>query len=256
MTKRIVIVSDVQAPYEDRKALRAVIRFIGDYQPDEVVQIGDLVDFPQPSRWNKGTRGEFEGSVAEDAGYTIRNFLQPIREVYAGPLGVHEGNHDLRPREYLQKYAPALADMYQPFNIENLLLFEDYEVERLPDFYEIAPGWLSTHGHLGGIGMAQIAGNTAYRGAQRFQKSIVMGHTHRLGISTKTYGYGGKITAQRTGFEVGHLMDMRRATYLKKATGDWQMGFGILHVDGQHVRPEAVSINAGKFTVEGQTYRL
>ena len=53
MTKRIVIIPDTQIPYDDRKALNAVIRFIGDWQPDEVIHIGDLMDYPTPARWRR-----------------------------------------------------------------------------------------------------------------------------------------------------------------------------------------------------------
>ncbi|AEW94022.1 gp52 [Streptantibioticus cattleyicolor NRRL 8057 = DSM 46488] len=84
--KRIVVISDVQAPFEDKRALRNVLAFIGDYQPDEVIQIGDLVDYPAPSRWSAGTRAEFEGNVIRDSEYTKRNFLAPLREVYSGPV--------------------------------------------------------------------------------------------------------------------------------------------------------------------------
>lgn len=256
MTKRIVIISDTQMPYEDRKAVKAVIRFVAEYQPDEVVQIGDLVDYPTPSRWTKDTRGEFEGSVKEDSNYVKEKFLSPLREVFDGPIGVVEGNHDLRPREYLRKYAPALDDMAELFNIENLLDFDRFGITKLPDFYEIAPGWVATHGHLGGIRLSPIAGNTALNAAKRFGKSVVMGHTHRLGIGSFTNGYGGNVEAQVTGFEVGNLMNMKLATYLKGATANWQQGIGILHVDGKHVRPEVVPIVGRKFTVEGQTYSL
>ncbi|MEV0470743.1 metallophosphoesterase, partial [Streptomyces prunicolor] len=92
--KRVVVVSDVQAPFEDKRALKNVIEFIGEYQPDEVIQIGDLVDYPAPSRWSAGTRAEFEGNVIRDSEYTKENFLEPLRVVYDGPVGVMEGNHD------------------------------------------------------------------------------------------------------------------------------------------------------------------
>src|SRR5690606_19423085 len=77
-----------------RSALKNVLGFIKQYQPDEVVQIGDLMDFPQPSRWSKDTRAEFEGSVFKDAEYGIKNFVKPLRDVYDGPVKVIEGNHD------------------------------------------------------------------------------------------------------------------------------------------------------------------
>lgn len=253
MAKRIVVVSDTQMPYDDRKALKALIQFIGDYEPDEVIHIGDLMDFPQPSRWNKDTAGEFEGSVFADVEQAKQRFLGPLREVYDGPVGVHEGNHDERPRTYLAKYAPALAES-GAFNLETLLDFDGFGIRLLPEFYKVGPDWITTHGHRGQISMSRIAGNTALNAAKKFNTSVVMGHTHRMGISSHTSGYGGTISKTVTGMEVGHLMNMRLAQYLKGGTGNWQQGFGLLTVDGQHVKAETVPIHRGKFTVDGRTW--
>jgi predicted phosphodiesterase len=256
LTKRIVIVPDTQMPYDHQKAVKAVVSFIGEYQPDEVVHIGDLMDFPQPSRWTKDSRAEFEGSIFEDVDTAKRRFLEPLRAVYDGPIGVHEGNHDERPRVYLEKYAPALAQANSPFNIENLLDFDGFGIRLLPEFYDIAPGWISTHGHRGMIGMSPIAGNTATNAAKRFDVSVVMGHTHRLAIGSYSKGYGGTVKRKLHGMEVGHLMDMRKAGYLKGGTGNWQMGFGIITVESQYVKPEIVTIDKGRFTVDGRSWEV
>ncbi len=255
MSKRIFIIPDCQIPYHDRKALKAVIKAVGDIKPDEVIHIGDVMDYPQPSRWNKGTAGEYEGSVFEDSEQAKRQFLEPLRKVYDGPVGVHEGNHDERPRTYLSKYAPALAES-GAFNIETLLDFDGFGVTRLPEFNKIAAGWITTHGHRGGIRLSNIAGNTALNAARKFSTSLVMGHTHRLGIGHHTAGFGGNITKLVTGMEVGHLMNQKLAAYLKGGTGNWQQGFGLLTVDGPHVKPEAVPIVKGRFTVDGFTWEV
>jgi predicted phosphodiesterase len=257
LSKRIVIISDTQFPYDDRKALKSVIRFVGDYQPDELIHIGDLMDFPQPSRWSKDTAAEFRGSVFEDCKQAKRRFLEPLREVYSGPFLVHEGNHDERPRVYLTKYAPAL-DGTDAFNIETLLDFDGFGIELAPEFYKVAPGWITTHGHRGGIKLSQIAGNTALNAAKKFGASVVMGHTHRMGIGSYTTGFGGDKATERivTGMEVGNLMDMKLATYLKGGTGNWQQGFGLLTVEGQHVKPETIPITRGRFTVDGRVWEV
>jgi predicted phosphodiesterase len=104
--KRIVVISDTQMPYEDKRAVRNIINFIGDYKPDEVIQIGDLVDYPAPSRWTAGTRYEFAGGVIRDSEYAKVNFMAPLRAVYDGPLKILKGNHDERPEKYLEKNAP------------------------------------------------------------------------------------------------------------------------------------------------------
>lgn len=254
-SKSFVVLSDTQMPFEDKKALSAVIRFIKEYQPDEVVHIGDVVDFPQPSRWTKGTRQEFEGSVFKDAEYTVKNLIQPLREAYAGDIGFLEGNHDLRPRAYLEKYAPALAES-EAFHMPTLLEYENYEIRKLPDFYKFAPGWVFTHGHLGGISLSRIAGNTALNAARKLGVSVVMGHTHRLGKGSHSVGYEGKVLQTLTGMEVGNLMNMKAAGYLKGAAGNWQQGFALIHVDGAHVQATPINISNKKFVVEGVTYNV
>src|SRR5699024_8346399 len=144
-------------------------------------------------------RGEFEGSIYTDCRYAKKNFLDPVREVYDGPFGVIEGNHDLRPREYLMKYAPALAGT-RMFDFDVLLDFDKYNIDVLPEHYEFAPGWIMIHGHRGGAARPnQLGGNTALLSAKKFQSSVIRGHTHRLGMLSHTYGYGGKIMRQVTG---------------------------------------------------------
>lgn len=250
--RSVVIISDLQMPYEDRRALKNVLGFIKQYQPDEVVQIGDLMDFPQPSRWSKDTRAEFEGSVFKDAEYGIKNFVKPLRDVYAGSVKVIEGNHDSRAREYLEKYAPALAES-KAFHLETLLRLDEYEIEVIRGFYDIAPDWVVTHGHLG-LPLSQLSGRSAMRAANKIGKSVIQGHTHRLGMSAETYGYEGK-TYTRWGVEVGHIMDIRKATYLKSGSANWQQGFAIIHIEGSRVYPELIPIQKdGSFMASGKLY--
>jgi predicted phosphodiesterase len=255
MAQRIVVISDTQIPFDDRKAVAAIVRFITDTQPDEVVHIGDLMDYPSPSRWTKGTAEEFALRIKPDSEQAKRRFLEPLRAGYDGPVGVHEGNHDARPREYLSKYAPALVEYEDQFRFESLLDFDGFGVTVLPEFYKLAPSWVSTHGHRGGVRLSQKASDTAYNAMMRFQASVIIGHTHRQGIKPHTFGYGG---SQRVlwSMEVGNLMNMKLAHYLKGATANWQSGFAVLTIDGTHVKPELVPIIGGRFAVDGSVWEV
>ena len=255
MTKRIVIISDTQIPYDDRRAMKAVIQFIGDTQPDEVIHIGDLMDYPAPSRWTKGTAEEFAARIRPDSEEAIKRLLQPLRAVYDGPVGVHEGNHDSRPRDYLAKYAPALIEYTDQFRFESLLDFDGHGVDVLPEFYKVAPGWVSTHGHRGGVRLSQKSGDSAYNAMIRFDTSVVIGHTHRHGIKPHTRGYGSN-QKPLWSMEVGNLMNMKLAHYLKGATANWQTGFGMITVDGKYVKPELVPIMSGRFSVDGWMWEV
>lgn len=254
MTENILVLPDTHYPDHDVRLWKAILRIVKEIQPDEIIHIGDLMDYPQPSRWTKGTRAEFEGNVYEDSEKAVRDILEPLRDVYDGTIRVIEGNHDLRPRVYMEKYAPALSKT-ELFNFDKLLKFDDLGIETAPNFYEFAPGWIAAHGHLGGIRLNQNAGMTALNAAKKIGKSLVMGHTHRAGICSYTVGIEGK-TSTITGVEVGHVMDTKKVTYLKGATGNWQQGIALLKVDGKHVTPQLVPVSAGKLTIDERTFKI
>ncbi|MFE9455959.1 metallophosphoesterase [Streptomyces californicus] len=251
--KRIVVISDTQMPYEDKRAMRNVINFIGDYKPDEVIQIGDLVDYPAPSRWTAGTRYEFAGGVIRDSEYAKTNFMAPLRAVYDGPLKILKGNHDERPEKYLEKNAPALAADDIHYRFESLLDFDGFGAELAEPYYGFAPGWVAVHGHES-PGLNQVAGRTAASKAKRAGVSLVMGHTHRLAISPESTGFGGRLKTIY-GFEVGHLMDVRKAGYLKNGPANWQRGFGLFYVGKFAATPQAIPVeDDGSFVVEGERF--
>jgi hypothetical protein len=71
-----------------------------------------------------------------------------------------------------------------------------------------------------------------------------------------TTGYGGEVKQWVTGMEVGNLMDMKKAHYLKGGTANWQQGFGLLKIDRKHVKAETVPIKEGRFIVDNSTWEL
>ncbi|MCY0963021.1 metallophosphoesterase [Streptomyces sp. H27-H5] len=252
--KRIVVVSDTQIPYHDPRALKNVIAFIGAYQPDELYQIGDLNDYPTPSRWSEGTRLEYQQEVRADSEATKRGLFEPLRKVYSGPFGILEGNHDLRPRTYLSNRAPALAEYADEFHFSKLLDFNGFGIDLTPPFHKVGPDTVLVHGHEI-KGLSQEAGKTALRHALKAETNVVMGHTHRLGVMRVGRGHGGMETV-RWGFEVGNLMSRRKAGYLGPGgVANWQAGFGILYSTPDYVAPYPIDIKRdGSFVVEGEIY--
>lgn len=252
--RKILFYPDVQVPFHNSLQVRALNRFMAHWQPDEVIIIGDFMDYPQPSQWSKATAEEFKGSVFEDSEIGKR-VLADMRVGYSGPIMFIEGNHDLRPRVYLARYAPALAES-KAFHIETLLEFDSLGITLADAFYDFAPGWVATHGHLG-ISLSQSPGRTALGAAKRVGKSVVMGHTHRLAKMPDTIGRDGEFNTL-WGMEVGHVMDMRPGSvphYLKGGFANWQSGFGIAYVDGNNVYPQTVEIDdEGRFVFEGEVF--
>lgn len=250
--KRIVVLSDMQIPYHDKKAVDAVVKFVKEYQPDELFCVGDEADSPEPSRWNKGTAGEYSGTLQKGLD-TTASIMQSFKEALGDkPFHVMRSNHGDRIQHYINRYAPALASLRE-LEYSKLLRYRENEITYHNKIYSFAPGWIMAHGDEGNL--VRTAGGTAMALARKTGSSVVCGHTHRLGIQHEHTGFNGKIQNRLYGIEVGHLMDLSKASYLNTGSANWQQGIAILYVDkNKKVIPSVVPINGTSFVVEGKKY--
>lgn len=249
--RRIVVIPDTHIPDHHGPAVSSILGYVEATRPDEVIHTGDLMDYPQPSRWTQGTRAQFAGSVKADS-MRGRRFLAELRARHDGPITLIGGNHDTRPHHKLLAAAPELAEGDE-FHPCTLLDLDAHGVDYVSDFYPFAPRWVATHGHLD-MPLSRIAGRTAANAASRLRSSVVMGHTHRLGLVPESGGYRGRLTTY-WGLEVGHISDIRRANYLKSGAANWQMGFAVIDVDGSRVTPHPIRIGTdGRFAADGRVW--
>lgn len=249
--KTIVIVSDMQVPLHDAKAVKGVISFVRDFQPDMLVNVGDDADCTEVGSWQRGLSLEYGGTFQDGLDFTKtihRDFRHALGDA---PYHVSRSNHTDRLQSYINRHAPALSPV-RGLRLEDLLGYSELDIRFHREPFQIAPGWVCAHGDEGSL--SRISGRTAGLLAEKWGVSVVCGHCHRAGISQKSYGYAGKVTKTVTGMEVGHLMDLRKAAYLSGGSADWQQAFGILYVRSGRVTPVLVPIQGGKFTVEGKVY--
>lgn len=245
-----MLIPDIHIPDHHTNAVNNLLELIEHYKPDEIVQTGDLLDMKGPARWSKGTAVEYEQNLQDDADQAI-GILRRIRDVYDGPFRVIKGNHDVRAEKYLRQYAPALRHI-RALGFAQLLNFDELEIDlHSGPPYRVAPGWVAVHGDQGRL--ARYGGGTALTIARQYGLSVACGHTHRAGLIPETTGLYQRHTV--TGLELGHLMNEKKADYMKLPP-NWQMAFGMLHISGKNVQPELIPIDkAGGFTIEGVTYR-
>ena len=243
--KRIVAISDIQSPFEDRKAVAAVARFIEEYKPDDVISVGDEADFKQISRYDRGGWGEWEGDLGKERDHTVE-ILQQLQIKH-----ITRSNHLDRWFSALDR-VPAFHKVPE-FQLKNFLRFEQLGIT-----YHEKPwdptgtgGWLLMHGDEAGLRSG--AGATALQLSVRTGRSIVCGHTHRGGLIPFSTSFGGQMRSTTWGLECGNLMDVKHARYMK--VHNWQQGFGLLTVTGKTVHPQFVPIQNRSFVVDGTQYR-
>lgn len=252
MAKLIIVLADLQVPYQDPDYVRVMAKFVkaqrtsGKYRRVEVGQIGDLMDQPEPGRWNKGAAGEYAGTFWSGVRETRR-----IVELFQFDW-IKVGNHDRRVEDYINQYAPALGGDDSEWNLDSLLKLPRKTVlHRKP--FEVAPGWIAAHGDEGGS--SQVAGRTAFGLTPRWDKSVICGHTHRAGTVSHTVGLGEENRRRITGMEVGNGMLESSATYIKSAAPNWQKGFGVLVVDRGRTYDHLIMMHPDcSFTFDGRIY--
>jgi hypothetical protein len=246
MTEIIPVISDLQVPFHDEAAVAAVATFVAHYGYD-TVSVGDVLDQYQVSKWCRGMAGEFDGKLAGQRDTAVA-ILSDLRVKH-----LSRSNHDTRIEAYLRKHAPGL-DGLPELRVESFLRLDTIGCTFHREPFDVAPGWLLGHGDEGSL--VRSAGGTALALAKRTGRSFVCGHSHRMGIQHDHSSFRGKLITPLWGFEVGHLMRMELAEYLKGGIANWQPAFGVLVVDGQDVTPIPVPIrDDGSFYFDGKRWR-
>ena len=51
MIKNILVIPDTHFPDTDMRIWKSILELVENNPPDEIIHLGDLMDYPQPSRW-------------------------------------------------------------------------------------------------------------------------------------------------------------------------------------------------------------
>jgi len=243
--KKIVVISDLQVPYHDERAVRNVASFIKRFKPDQVITIGDEIDLPQISRWTEGTPGWFEQSLGADRDATVE-ILWDLQVT-----DMIRSNHTDRLYNVIMKKIPAFLALPE-LKFEKFMKLDELGIKFHRKPLEFAPDWIAIHGDEGSV--KPTPGLTALDAARKHGKSVVCGHTHRAGQSAFTEASGGVLGRILRGIEVGNLMDFKKAGYTK-GVANWQQAFAVFYVDKKTVTNTIVYIEKdGSFVFEGKRY--
>ncbi|UVD39732.1 metallophosphoesterase [Streptomyces phage RosePharie] len=252
-TTTTVILPDIQYPYHDSLALSKIIKVIEDIQPDRVFQIGDAIDFPQVSRWTKGTAGEYAPTLQKHID-GFKGVLTQLRD--AAPKAVItwlEGNHDLRIKDFVRSYAAPLTTL-RALEVENLFGLDEVDVKYVKGPVRLGTNTYAVHGHESG-GYAGTPQSWENKFVKRYgsDANVVFGHTHQPYLLSRAYGFNGKVKPRFT-MNVGSIMDPTHAKYVKDGSVSWTMSFAVLRDNGKEVWPELVLMNNRQFYYEGRKY--
>ena len=212
---------------------------------DYVLNCGDEMDFTSQSRWVKGTKLEFAETLDQE-----RSLAQDIL-FDLGTTDIVRSNHTDRLYTTLLKGAPSLIGLPE-LTYERFMYFSSLGIKFHRRGFAFEKNWFLAHGDEGV--MSKHAGITALNLAKKWQMNTICGHSHRQGAVRHQTGLNGRYSTI-WGIEAGHLMDMRKASYLKYNSADWNMGFVVLSFGNKGHQVELVPVNHdGSFTYDRRTY--
>lgn len=216
--QKTVLLPDIHHPHYDERVMDSVGKFIMDYDPDELVYMGDQISLDCISAWNKKKPLLKEG----------QRLLKDYEEFNNDVLLVHEsitrpdtrrtfliGNHEQRVEWFLE-YNPELEGMVDIDR--NLKLTErGYLIIPFNGIYKI--GKLNViHGYYWTMYHAK-------KTVESFEGNVVYGHVHNPQIYTKVTPVDSK--DYHMAMALPCLCNIK-PEYKKNAPNFWVNGFGIV----------------------------
>lgn len=226
---RFIQISDIHYPYHDKKAIKAVINFIKEKQPEYIILNGDILDMYDCSSFDKSPDRMNSFQKELNLAYSLFEELRKVAP--SANIEFIEGNHCYRLKRYLMKH-PELFSL-DALKLPNLLRLDDYNIRYHEKSFKL--GSLKfTHGSI----VRKFSSYTAHAELDKNDCSGCSGHTHRLGVCYKQ-------TPQRylAWFESGCLCDIH-PEYVDNP--DWQQGFLYGYVDKDSFAVTPVPIVDGK----------
>jgi uncharacterized C2H2 Zn-finger protein len=225
---RLVSFSDLQLPFVDEPLLDAVVEFVSDYKPHDIILNGDILDCYEVSDFDKRPERLFNlGTEFEMADAIVRK----LKRYAAKDCQVWwvDGNHEERLQRAIWRRAQDFSFLVK--DIPEALRLDDTCAGYVPYGKHIDYlGFVFTHGNF----VSSYSAYTAKRHLERYRSSGVNGHTHRLGSYSVTDMHG----RSHTWYEQGCLC--RRDLEYVRGVGNWQQGFLIGTVANGALHPQLI----------------
>jgi len=170
-SERIVVMNDLQIPFQDRKSLDAVQYGLKDMKPDVIYLNGDIVDFYSLSRFDKDPERRLNlQSELTDAKIWLDKFRRANKN---SRIVFIMGNHEERLQKYIRSRAPELEGL--PGNrVDEVLGLKKIGIEYESKRYHIHDGILISH-----LDRASKWGSARAIGLEH-GKSVIHGHSHKM----------------------------------------------------------------------------
>lgn len=246
--KHLIVLPDphirAKAGGEDKRSIAAVEKYIKDAKPDEIICIGDFMDFDCISTHNDRKPRLVEGeTIAAD--YEAGNKVLDRWQKLAPRIVLLEGNHDYRVERFIDEY-PRMAGSLE---VEKALKLKERGIKWVRSWSE---GELYKIGNASFIHGIYVNDHHAKKHVEAFGTSIFYGHTHDIQLYSKvTAGDNKTIVGQ----SLGCLCDYNQQ-YMNGKPNRWQQAFAEFWVrpDGYFNYTVTMIFNHKFIALSGKEY--
>jgi len=260
---RMVVFSDLHAPFHDDLAFQLVLDFCKWYKPQIVIIDGDLIDFYAISKFDKSPERATREAFREEV-ITARNILRRIREACPrARIILVVGNHEFRWRKWVntRKSQDPIFDEAQKLTnrgditLNELLCLSEFNIELVdlnPDIAKFTDNYIK-FGNLYVGHWDRANKHAAYTAKNLLMDKGVNGlqaHTHRIGTHIKTT-LGGTLEFH----EIGCLCSLEPHYTARQ---DWAHGFAVVEGDKnfEHFTVHIIHIRDYEFRYGKKTFKV
>jgi len=209
-----------------------------------VITAGDEMDFTSIGRWSEGTPLAYTKALGKerDLWVQVATDLQVTDSV--------RSNHTDRLFNSIMRKVPGLLGVPE-LQIDAFMRMPELGITFHDKGLRLSSNTIVLHGDEAGV--SQNSGTTAANLVKKVGMNVICGHTHRAGLVPHTTSVQGQVTRVLYGIEVGHSMDIKKATYAK--THNWQQAWLALYPDGKgNFTPNLMPVVRRSFIFEGIQY--
>jgi len=225
IAKTWVCLSDIHLPFEDKHAVATALEIIKDLRPHGIALLGDVLDFYEISHHNHGSVAKLEGYRIADTFKAGNRFLDELDKALGNRCTERhwvDGNHSDRLKRWIETASNAVFAGDESVDIGHRLKLKERG-------YSYHAGYPNAHVRVGKLVLTHgiwCGKYPAARHMERFQSSVLVGHTHTHQVYTASTWEG-----QRIAYCQGHLADVDSPAMAYAAKpNNWITGFSVIQV--------------------------